>query len=183
MVSIQSQLILWVGEKHSGKTTSVAKLVEIACEEEFIVAGILSPALYRNGSLIGFDVLNLKNGTRAPLAIRKTNNKRGGPYTFIADGLKLGGIALSPAAVKSADLIIVDEFGPLELGGDGWSRHVHSLLASSNALVLLVVRQELIHQVQELYINFPSQIIDSSESQSTDKVIGLLKNRRQIQRC
>jgi len=179
MVSIRNKLVLWVGEKHCGKTTSATNLVEIARAEGFEVAGLLAPSIYRNGRLIGFDALELGDRTRAPLAKRQKKPGKNGAFAFVSDGLKLGNAALSPETTKSADLIIVDEFGPLELNGDGWRKNVDSLLASSNAVILLVIRCELADQVQQLYEHIPSRKLVATEPNSIDEVIKMLKNRHQ----
>ncbi len=171
-------LILWTGLKHSGKTTSAAKLAQIASDEGFNVAGLLALPLYRNSKLLGFDVLDLHSQTRTPLARRKISQSKAGPFTFIADGLKLGNAVLSAEATKSADLVIVDEFGPLELNNEGWRKNVDSLLFSSNAVVLLVVRRELANTVRQVYANVPCQELAAIEGNSTDEVITMLKNRR-----
>ncbi|GAH57311.1 unnamed protein product, partial [marine sediment metagenome] len=90
-----------------------------------------------------------------PLASRKPDGDETERFTFTAAGLKLGSIALSPAATKSAELIIVDEFGPLELHGKGWRRSVDSLLTSADALLLLVVRQGIKQPGSEIVCNYP----------------------------
>lgn len=179
MAATRDRLILWMGETHCGKTTSAANLVKIARAEGFSVAGLLAPSLYRNSDLLGFDVLDLRNETRAPMARRKINGSRTGPFTFIADGLELGNTALSAKATKSADLVIVDEFGPLELDSSGWRKNVDSLLASSSPVVVLVVRQELADRVRQLYADVRCRMLVATESKSIDKVISILKNRRQ----
>jgi len=177
MVSTCNKLILWTGQKHCGKTTSLANLVKIASYEGFVVAGLLAPSTYIDGQLLGFDAVDLRNEKRVPLARRKA-----GQFTFSAEGLKLGNAALSKAATKSVDLVIVDEFGPLELNGQGWRKNVDSLLAASNPLILLVVRQELADEVRQVYRDFPCRHLAAKESESVDKVIEMLKNHRQLQR-
>jgi len=179
MAARRNKLILWMGEKHCGKTTSAANLVEIAHDEGFSVAGLLAPSLYRNGRLIGFDVFELRDQMRAPLARCKVSSSTTGPFTFMANGLKLGITALSATATKSADLVIVDEFGPLELNGQGWRRNVDSLLASSNAVILLVVRQELADAVRQLYADVPCRKLLATEPRSVESVIRTLNNHRQ----
>jgi len=176
-----SRLILWTGEKHSGKTTSVGGLVETARAEGFGVAGILAPSVYHNGKLLGFDVLDLRSQTRAPLARRNIDAGKMGRFDFSAEGLKLGNTALSPASTSSADMVIVDEFGPMELDGQGWRKNVDSLLAASNALILLVVRQELAGRVQQLYGDSPCRKLQASEPESANEVITMLRVRRQLQ--
>lgn len=178
MVSTRNQLILWVGEKHSGKTTSAANLAQTARAEGFNVAGLLAPSLYRHGRLIGFDALDLRSTERCALARRQTNPGKPRPFAFITDGLKLGNAALSAEATKSADLIIVDEFGPLELNGDGWRKNVDSLLASSDAVILLVVRRELADEVRQLYADAPCEKLAATDPNSIDDGLAMLKNHR-----
>lgn len=177
MVLLQNELILWTGEKHCGKTTSATNLVKIARAEGFNVAGVLAPSIYHNRKLVGFDALELQNETRAPLAERKINPSKKETFTFITKGLNLGNAALSATATKSADLIIIDEFGPLELEGRGWRKNVDSLLASSNAVILLVVRRELVDSVRYLYTDVPSRELAATNPDSIDEVITMLKNR------
>ena len=180
MMLTQKKLILWTGKKHSGKTTGAAKLVRIAHNEGFDVAGLLAEALYLNGRLIGFDAIDLRNETRAPLARLKKNGGKTGRFDFVTEGVKLGSAALSPASTEFTDLIVVDEFGPLEMNFQGWRKNVDLLVRSSKAVILLVVRQELVRQVRRLYANIPSLQLSAAESKSINKVISILKNRRQM---
>lgn len=182
MVSIRNKVILWVGEKHSGKTTSAADLAQAARDEGFNVAGLLAPSLYHDGRLIGFDALDLGNEKRAPLARRQTNPGESGQFAFITDGLKLGNAALSAEATNFADLIIVDEFGPLELNGDGWRKNIDSLMASSDAVILLVVRRELADEVRQLYADTPCRKLAATDPNSIKDGLAMLRNHRQSRR-
>ena len=173
----QNELILWVGEKHSGKTTSAAELAQAARAKGFDIAGLLAPSLYDKGELAGFDVVDLRTEDRVPLASRTAGGGQGEPYTFTAEGLKVGRGALSADATKSAELIIVDEFGPLELSGGGWRKDVDSLLTSGDAVILLVVRRELADEVQRLYAENGSNNFAAGEKESVDKVIAMLESR------
>ena len=180
---IQTRLIIWTGDKHSGKTTTAAKLVQTVREQGFNVAGVLAPSVYRDGVLFGFDVCDLRTNERAALARRKKNTDgKMSPFVFLSDGLELGRAALSLNAVGSADLVIIDEFGPLELNGLLWRKNVDSLLASSSALILLVVRQELTDAVRLVYADFPYLEFGAIKPDSIDKVIGMLRDRCQLQR-
>ncbi len=180
MESIQNKLVFWTGKRHSGKTTSAFKLAESVRNEGFTVAGLLAFSLYENGRLVGFDAFDLQSENRAPLVRREIkDNEREKMYLapHIIAGFNLGRAALSSAATKSADLIIVDEFGPLELAGRGWRQEVDLLLASVEAVVVLVVRDELVEQVQGLYENYPTSVLSATEQESADKVINVLKRR------
>ena len=180
MLTTLYNLALWIGEKHSGKTTSATKLAETARDEGFNVAGLLTPSLYYNEELLGFDTIDLQSRTRAQLAKRNIDEGKTERFTFLPEGLKLGHTALSARATKSADLVIVDEFGPLELDGQLWRENVNSLLALSRALIVLVVRLELAEAVRQTYIDFPCRNLPATEPESIDKIIEMLRDCRTI---
>lgn len=179
MVSTQNTLILWAGPKHSGKTTSAARLIQMARTEGFVVAGILQPSLYDNGELLGFDVLDVQNQKRTPLARRNKDKSKIGFFNFITDGLRFGNAVLNTEAIKFADLVIIDEFGPLELKGHGWRRNIDLLLSSSNAIILIIIRHGLKDTFQKIYAGVPCLKLEAIEKNSANKVIAILKNRRQ----
>ncbi len=183
MVLMRKKLILWTGKKHSGKTTSAARLAGMARDEGFDVAGLLAEALYHDGRLIGFDAIDLQTETRAPLARRRSEGSESVPFDFIAEGVKLGRSALSPAATEAADLIVVDEFGPLEMNSQGWRTDVDLLVRTSEALILLVVREELAGQLQHLYSNVAGLMLCAGEPESVEKVMSVLRGRRRIRRA
>ena len=175
---MQNKLIFWTGEKHCGKTTSAARLAKTVRGEGFSVCGLLAPCVYHNDEFIGFDVFDLHSHKRAPLARSETGQSRGGPFKFIDDGLRFGNAVLSAKETQSADFVIVDEFGRLELEGLGWRRSVDLLLDTSDALILLVVRLELVEAVRQLYADYPCRKFDSADRNSVDEIVTILKSRR-----
>lgn len=171
---MEKRLVLWVGPKHSGKTTSVARLAQKAKNEGFNVAGLLAPSVYDDELLSGFEVVDLRTGRRLPLAARKINQNQQGGFNFTQTGLGFGRNALSSEAVKHAELIIVDEFGPLELEGEGWRKDIDLILSNIDALVVLVVRNEIAEKVQSLYKDIPAERLDADKGQSIVKVMEML---------
>jgi molybdopterin-guanine dinucleotide biosynthesis protein A/nucleoside-triphosphatase THEP1 len=173
---MRCRVILWRGKKHSGKTSAAHKLVEQARAEGFHVAGILAPSIYNNGRLKGFDIVDLRTGARTLLASRSEKSKTN-RFAFTDTGLKLGRDALNVDAVKAAELIIIDEFGPMELAGDGWRKNVDSLLKITTAAILLAVREEIVEQVEKLYAGIPCEQL-AAEPQSITNVIEMLRELR-----
>jgi nucleoside-triphosphatase THEP1 len=177
---MKRRLILWTGPKHSGKTTSAANLAQKAKSEGFRVAGLLAPSIYTNRRLTGFQAVNIATGARVRLAERNQSpdpNSVGG-FSFSKAGLKFGSNALDTTSVKSADLIIVDEFGPLELTGNGWRKNVDSILSGTNTLLVLVVRDQITDRIENLYHTVPYIQLDAAKPNSVTKVIEMLSNSR-----
>ena len=171
-------LFLWTGPRHGGKTTGVARLARRAGQCGFRVAGLLAPSVYRDRHLVGFDALDLRSGARSPLAVRRDEPGDVGPFHFVEEGLRLGGQALDVAATGGADLVIVDEFGPLELASRGWRGAVDSLIYAGRTPLVIVVRQELAGAVQEVYADVPSTLLDATAPESIREVIGVLRDNR-----
>ncbi|UCC99738.1 MAG: DUF2478 domain-containing protein [Phycisphaerales bacterium] len=179
MVFERTRLIFWTGRKHSGKTTGAARLVKAARAKGYCIAGLLAPAVYHGSTLTGFDAVDLQSRQRTALARDNGSDDTTGRFDFLAEGLRLGNASLRAASTKSADLVVVDEFGPLEMNCQGWRQAVELLLQSSEAIILLVVRRELAEQVQHLYGNIASVRLAAAEAESIDTVISILEGRRQ----
>ncbi len=128
---------------------------------------------------MGFDILDLATGRRRPLATRgRAGPETTGKFAFDADGLALGRAALSDGAAVTADLVVVDEFGPLELHGGGWRAQVDRLVEEAHGLVLLVVRRALVEPVVGVYGLAAEGVIDATEGRAAvDAVLALMAGR------
>ncbi len=173
-------LFLWTGPKHSGKTTRAGQLARRARQDGFRVAGLLASSIYQEGHLVAFEVLDLQSEARSLLAVRRDDLGDVGSFHFVKEGLRLGHQALAAAATEGADLVIVDEFGPLELASQGWRRAVDALVRTGGVPLLLIVRQELAGAVQEAYASVPSKVLDAAASESVHEVIRLLAHDRTV---
>lgn len=176
--SKENRLIFWAGPKHSGKTTAAGELAVRARDEGFRVAGLLAPAAYECNRLVGFDAVDLRTGEQVSPASHRKETAEGGGFRFTEQGRKLGKAALDVSTVRSADLVIVDEFGPMELKGEGWREDVDLLLAQTDTVVLLVVREGLVQEVERLYGEYGGRKIAAAGNDSIERVIDMLRQRR-----
>jgi nucleoside-triphosphatase THEP1 len=173
-----SRLVLWFAPEHSGKTAAALRLAQLARGRGFDVAGLLAPSVYVDGRLAGFEALDLRSGKKVGLAKRVPGASGPGRFAFTAEGVGFARAALDPASVESADLVVVDEFGPLEMAGGGWRRELDSLLAATDVPILLVVRRELLDRAQRLYAGVPIARLPAVDPASADKVIAMLARNR-----
>jgi len=163
------RLFLITGKKHSGKTTFVKKLAERLKRENFRIAGFTAPSVYEGAFLSGFDLVDIRSSRRVKFARRKSTVDG---FQFSEEGYRFGRKILESKETQNADLIIIDEFGPMELEGDGWRKNVNSPLENQKCL-LLVVREELVERVEKLYSNLPCLIFRARE-ESVEQIISLL---------
>ena len=176
-MSHRSELILWTGPKHSGKTAAAWNLIESLRAEGFTVAGLLAHSVYENGILVGFDALDLSTGRRARLLNRAGPGAATdvGPFAFNEEGLRIGRAALSSKATRKAELVVVDEFGPLELRGGLWRDAVDRLAAEADKLLLLVVREDLRRTVAEIYAPRRVEVVRAGDPLATRRILALMK--------
>jgi nucleoside-triphosphatase THEP1 len=99
-------------------------------------------------------------------------------FTFRDEGIQLGKRALQSVIRSPADLVVVDEYGPLELDGRGWRRDVDSLLDSRIPVLLLVVRDGVVGSVRQLYDAFTPHIIKAADPHAVSKVVAVLQSLR-----
>ena len=164
----------WIlaGCTNSGKSTLLQRVVEQSklVRPSWRVGGLVSPGLFlgsRKIAYIGFDCLGdssflLAKRSAVPAEGRKRMvemfgtasqsraGQRIGPWLVLEEGLTRANEAIRRAIRLPSDLVVVDEFGPLECEGKGLREGVDAALGSGIP-VLLVVRRGLIEQVQRLY--------------------------------
>lgn len=173
----RAKVVLWIGPKHSGKSTAARRLIDRVVAEGFSVAGILAPAIYQGSTLVGFDVVNIATERRLPLARhteKRIPNGDAGGFAFFPSGLRFGNAALQSSQSRSAALVIVDEFGPMELRGNGWRHAVDQLVSESPGTLLLVVRKELADDVCQVYAQWDPECILAAERRAVCRLLHIL---------
>lgn len=146
---------LLVGNSGEGKTTRAAQVADLLRQRGWVVGGILAPGLWSDGKREGFDVVDLLDGRRAVLCRRDgADGPVCGPFYFHSEGLRLGREALRLDRLRAAgaDLVIVDEVGPLELSGEGWAPALDVLAAEWPGGMLWLVRRDLAEQVAKRWL-------------------------------
>jgi nucleoside-triphosphatase THEP1 len=136
------------GGKAQGKTTLALAAAAALRARGLSVSGIAAPGLWEDGQREGFDIVDLRDGRRLPLCRKRAPASwtiRTGPYRFSPEGLALGRAALDAGA--DADVVIVDEVGPLELSGGGWAAELDRLASARVGPMLWVARTGLIEEI------------------------------------
>jgi len=133
-------VIIVTGAIGVGKTSVCRKLIEIALNQGFTCGGILTDKA-TSSSLIVEDISSGKTETFA-----STDNVYDGPrtpkYSFNPRGIDFGLQAIAKGV--SADILVVDEFGHLELRGEGFARALDIIKAGKIKNCILVIRTELL---------------------------------------
>jgi nucleoside-triphosphatase THEP1 len=147
--------IILTGAVQCGKSTLAEKLINRLETKDITMAGILARGLWKNNQREGFDLMDIRTGKVTPLARRSAElappNKDKIPFSFFEQGVTAGYDALSVAACKTAEVILVDEIGKLEARGLGWASCLSPLLTLSRSLHIWIVRENLVRQVCRIW--------------------------------
>jgi nucleoside-triphosphatase THEP1 len=146
------RVIIISGEIGEGKTTALRDIVTALKDTGKDARGILAPRIIENGITTGYDIMDIRSGIRTPF-LRLTHPEITGPekFTLYNEGYRAGLLALDPGKCTGNDIVVIDEAGPLELRGEGWSGRISELLEKKNITVIVAVRKALVGKVKEKF--------------------------------
>jgi len=124
------------GRPGIGKTTVLLKIVKIIEEEGLKVGGIISREVRKGGSRIGFKLIDLNSGREGWLAhVKQPEGPRVGKYRVCMEDLESIGVEAILNAVEEADIIVIDEVGPMEMFSERFKKAVAKALNSEKIVL------------------------------------------------
>lgn len=155
MTESAGRVILVSGERRAGKTTVLLQVRATALQAGLRVGGFVSVARFEGDRKTGIDLMDAATGEMIPLATVIPGAACDAPGGEAKGVIQTGHYTFHPAALaagrsyaeagQEADLLLVDEIGPLELQrGAGWANVIPILRARRFGAALVVVRPELI---------------------------------------
>jgi len=151
MIRNRPQLVLVAGTKDSGKTTYLDQCCKMMRGKGNTVGGLLSLASWQNGQKYFYEIQNIDNGQKRILASQEpctSFSLQYGPYFFDPISFNWGNEILCSSIDK--DVIIFDEFGPIESKGGGFFPAFEFLVKRFTGIFYVSVRTSLIIKVKEL---------------------------------
>jgi nucleoside-triphosphatase THEP1 len=174
---MRRRVLVLTGPVHSGKTTFLKGAAALWDLAGFSVGGFLNETRLAGGKVHGYDLFDLRD--RASVPFLRTE---GGPGRQ-----RVGGFSLVPGGLEraegilardiEADILVVDEVGPLELTGRGiWP--ALSAALSAGAMCLCVVRTSVL---EGFLAKIGEGKIDVFRKGDTDVLEGLTRRVREGQ--
>jgi nucleoside-triphosphatase len=133
------QRIFLTGEPGCGKTTVVLRICESLRDLGKKPGGVISSEIRQRGVRTGFkveDLITQEIGTLAQVGERAGPHV--GKYTVNLQDIERVGVSAIKRALEEADVVIVDEIGPMELHSKPFILVVENALASSKHLVATI---------------------------------------------
>lgn len=128
------------GNPGIGKTTLLMNIVSTVKSLGYKVAGFYCPEVRQGGSRIGFKIVDFSTGQEEWLAkVNFQGVKMIGKYGLVQEAEKIA--ILSKNSMSSADLIAIDEIGPMELSIQPIKEVIYYALGQDKPLIAVVHRR------------------------------------------
>ena len=144
----RSDVFILTGDRQSGKTTFMKELIGIIREKELRPEGFISEGMHEGEDRIGFNLSDIATGSKIELCsmAERPGMIKQGRFWFSREALKKGNEIIRKAISSRAEIIVVDEVGPLEISGKGWYDAIEDAAAQSDAVQLWTVRKNLVNK-------------------------------------
>ncbi len=171
-------IFILTGPVDSGKTTFLKRVIEELKKQKVKMDGFLSEGIVEGQEKIGYDLVDLGVGKSIPF-IRKSGQQdwqRIGPYFFIPEGLSRAKMIILQS--READILVVDEIGPLELSGQGvWDALEHVVFQRLQNY-LFVLRREILEDFLKMVGKIEVKIFDIKEKDAFPRLLEEIKKPR-----
>lgn len=130
------RLIFLTGPSRSGKTTVLLRAAEELAGRGYKLGGMISQEIQEKGVRVGFEIRDYTSDRKGWLAhVRQSVGPRIGKYRVNLDDLNSIGATAILNALEAADVVVIDEIGPMELFSGAFKDGVQKALVSSKPVL------------------------------------------------
>lgn len=148
------RLLFVTGRPGIGKTSVLLRAVKGLKSKGYRIGGMLSREVREKGVRIGFEIVDFHSGRKGWLAhVRQPVGPKVGKYRVNLNDLNLIGAGSIRDAAKNAQIIIIDEIGPMELFSQAFREAVIEAMKSGKPLLGTIhfkARDPLINMIRNM---------------------------------
>ncbi len=131
-----ARLVFVTGRPGVGKTSVLLRAVDILKAKGCKIGGIISREVREHGVRVGFEIVDIETGMKGWLAhVNQPIGPRVGKYRVNLGGLQTIGVDSILTAVEEADIIVIDEIGPMELFSTRFKKAVMKGMKSKKPVI------------------------------------------------
>ncbi|UCD96645.1 MAG: NTPase [Candidatus Bathyarchaeota archaeon] len=162
-VTMMKRLLLLAGPPRTGKTTILQKVVEKLSGRGFRIGGMISEEIHNERTRLGFEIYDVSTGQRGILAhVHQPVGPKLGKYRVNLQDLNSIGARSIKDAIFKADVVVVDEIGPMELFSDEFKDAVEEVLASQKPLIATIHYRMKVPMIQKLKSREDAHLVEIS---------------------
>jgi nucleoside-triphosphatase THEP1 len=138
------------GEREEGKTTLLLRRVEDLKAEGKKVSGFVAIGIHaENGERKGFNIRNIETGEEVEFCVSDGHSEweKIGRFRINPEGLVKGYEWMATRQIENSDILVIDELGPLEMAGRGWSPLIDQILRDCPKPMIWTVRNSLAEKI------------------------------------
>ena len=144
-----TRIVFITGQPGIGKTTVLLNAIETLKKKGYKVGGMISREIRERGVRIGFEIIDIQTGQRGWLAhVNQPKGPQVNKYRVNLEDLKNIGANSILNAIEKANIVAIDEIGPMELFSQAFKEAVVRAL-ESNKPILGTIH----HKAQDALIN------------------------------
>jgi nucleoside-triphosphatase THEP1 len=153
------------GQIHEGKTNFTEQLIIRLKKNNIKTKGFLAKGRFENNQRSEFFIQDIESGHSEKLCSLKgsVGNLKTERFVFHNLGLEFGTKLLNSDIISPDEIVVIDEIGPYELKGKGWSEPIEKLINKSNFKMIWVVRKSLIYDIFRRFGIMDGYIFDISK--------------------
>jgi len=130
------RLIFLTGQPGVGKTSVLLRVIDALKARGYDIRGMISREVREQGTRVGFEITDLNARQKGWLAhVKQPSGPQIGKYRVNLEDLKNIGANSILNAIKTADIIVVDEIGPMELFSQAFKDAVLQAVESTKPLL------------------------------------------------
>jgi len=124
------------GRPGIGKTTVLLRTIEKLRKQSLRIGGLISREVRKDGSRVGFKIIDLDGGREGWLAhVNQPVGPKVGKYRVCMRDLESIGVDAILRAIREAEIIVIDEVGPMELFSRSFRKTVADALDSEKIIL------------------------------------------------
>lgn len=155
------RLIFLTGSPKTGKTTVLLRTADNMTEKGLKVGGMISQEILEKGVRVGFEICDYDSGRKGWLAhIRQPVGPRIGKYRVNLDDLNRIGTTAITNALHYADIVLIDEIGPMELFSEFFIQVLQAAVNGSKPVIATLHHRNKHRFVQQIKLRKDAVIIE-----------------------
>ncbi|HVP40502.1 MAG TPA: NTPase [Candidatus Krumholzibacteriaceae bacterium] len=136
---MQKQITLITGVHGTGKTTVITRVADAFRAKGYKIGGMTSKERREGEARVGFLIQDVSTGEQGWLAhVNQQDGPRIGKYRVNLGDLENIGAKAIHEATETADVIIIDEIGPMELHSQAFTKAVQEAMDSGKPVVATI---------------------------------------------